>query len=194
MQDRDLQSLQKAFDKLEDSLNDNKRKLAELRRQLFKREVTDYTLTAQDGSQIALSQLFGNADELLLIHNMGKSCAYCTLWADGFNGIIHHLENRAPFVVVSPDDYQTQRDFYNSRGWKFRMFSAHGTTFFKDLDFEYETGKPMPGVSTFTKSADGKIYRIASAYFGPGDDFCSLWHLFDLLPRGVNDWSPKFKY
>ena len=194
MNDSDLKAIKEAFEKLEESLNDNKKKLAELRRQLFKIEVSDYTFTAQDGSQVRLSDLFGSSDELLLIHNMGKGCVYCTLWADGFNGVYQHLENRAPFVVVSPDDHETQREFYNSRDWKFRMLSSQGTSFFKDLGFESSRGGPLPGVSTFSKSTDGKIFRVSSAYFGPGDDYCNLWHLFDLLPNGINDWSPKYKY
>ncbi len=26
------------------------------------------------------------------------------------------------------------------------------------------------------------------------DDFCALWHIFDLLPGGAGDWDPKFTY
>ena len=32
-------------------------------------------------------------DRLLMIHNMGEACRYCTLWADGFNGFLPHLED-----------------------------------------------------------------------------------------------------
>jgi hypothetical protein len=28
----------------------------------------------------------------------------------------------------------------------------------------------------------------------PGDDFCTVWHRFDLLPEGADDWAPKFTY
>jgi DNA-binding transcriptional ArsR family regulator len=33
-----------------------------------------------------------------------------------------------------------------------------------------------------------------SASFSPGDDFCTVWHLFDLLPGGAGDWFPKIQY
>ena len=33
-------------------------------------------------------------DDLVVIHNMGASCAYCTLWGDGFNGVYEHLANK----------------------------------------------------------------------------------------------------
>jgi len=30
--------------------------------------------------------------------------------------------------------------------------------------------------------------------FNPGDDFCALWHIFDLLPGGAGDWQAKYRY
>jgi predicted dithiol-disulfide oxidoreductase (DUF899 family) len=171
-----------------------KEKLAELRRQLPRQEVKDYFLQGWDGKEAALSSFFGRKPDLILIHNMGKGCAYCTLWADEFNGILHHIENRAGFVVVSPNDPETQREFARSRGWKFKMYSFRGTTFNKDMGFENAKGGPRPGVSVFRKEADGKIHRVSYAGFGPGDDFCGVWHLFDLLAEGVNGWAPKFTY
>jgi len=194
MNENELLSIEDAIAKLELSLIDNKKKLAELRRSLLKKEVTDYTFKTHDGNEIHLSELFGDSDELILVHNMGQGCVYCTLWADGFNSLLPHLENRAAFVVVSPDDYNSQKEFYSSRNWKFRMYSSHNTSFFKDMGFESENGGPLPGVSTFAKTDAGKIFRIANASFGPGDDFCSVWHMFDLLPNGNKEWSPKYKY
>jgi predicted dithiol-disulfide oxidoreductase (DUF899 family) len=179
---------------LEESIVESRKKLADLRHRLPRENVNDYTFLGPDGGATKLSQLFGPRDELLLIHNMGKGCSYCTLWADGFNGFLRHLENRAAFVVISPDDPETQRVFAASRGWNFKMLSSKGTTFFKDMGFEKATGKPMPGVSTFQRDSEGLIYRVSKADFGPGDDYCAVWHLFELLPRGVNDWGPKFSY
>ena len=182
------------IERAEKELLEKKKELAELRRTLPKGEVTDYTFKTFDGEDVALASLFGDRDELLVIHNMGKSCRYCTLWADGFNGVAGHLNNRAAFVVVSPDDPKTQREFYESRGWKFNMVSAAESNFTKDMGFADKEGNPWPGVSTFEKSSEGKMYRTAKTSFGPGDDFCAVWHLFDLLPKGVNAWEPKYKY
>ena len=43
--------------------------------------------------ETTLLDLFGDRDTLLAIHNMGQGCRYCTLWADGFNGLLPHLES-----------------------------------------------------------------------------------------------------
>ncbi len=154
-------------------------------------EVKDYRFATPEGS-VKLAELFGDKEHLFVIHNMGASCPYCTLWADGFNGILPHLENRAAFVVASPDEPEKQQKFRDSRGWKFRMVSHQGTDFAGDMGYKREKGW-LPGVSVFKKT-DGRILRVSDTGFGPGDDFCTAWHLFDLIPEGADGWHPKFKY
>ena len=45
--------------------------------------IADYTFATADGP-VRLSQLFGDKDTLFVIHNMGRTCPNCTMWADGF--------------------------------------------------------------------------------------------------------------
>jgi hypothetical protein len=73
-------------------------------------EVADYHLTTLQGT-VRLSDLFGGKTDLILIHNMGTTCPNCTLWADGLNGIYHHLADRAAVVVSSPDPPEVQQRF-----------------------------------------------------------------------------------
>ena len=51
----------------------------------------------------------------------------------------------------------------------------------------------QPGVSAFKKEG-GKILRVGAADLGPGDDFCVVWHLFDLFPEGAGGWGPRYEY
>jgi hypothetical protein len=53
---------------------------------------------------------------------------------------------------------------------------------------------PHPGVSTFRLAKGGKIQRVSRAGFGPGDDFCPVWSLFDLLQDGSAGWGAQFEY
>lgn len=181
-------------DRLEKQIQKDKRRLVLLRQQLRPWPVADYEFTTGGGKKIKLSRLFGKSDELILIHNMGTRCPYCTMWADGFNGLYPHLADRCAFAVVSPDPPMVMREFARGRHWRFPIYSHAGTSFGKDLDFEGDQGAPWPGVSTFFKNPDGRIYRVAYTYFGPGDDFCAVWPLFDLLARGASKWAPKFSY
>lgn len=155
-------------------------------------EVGDYRFETPTGA-VALSQLFGKKRDLFVIHNMGTHCASCTMWADGFNGLYPHISDRAAFVVTSPNAPLIQAEFAASRGWVFPMISAGGTTFFADMGFENAAGRPMPGISAFQKQ-DGKIIRVSAAGFDTGDDYCTVWRLFDLLPEGVDGWRAKQTY
>jgi predicted dithiol-disulfide oxidoreductase (DUF899 family) len=172
-------------------ISDLRGKIRELQQSAEPQAVMDYTFATPDGP-VRLSQLFGDKASLFVIHNMGAGCPYCTLWADGFNGLLPHIENRAAFVVASPDDPQAQERFKASRDWNFRMVSHRDSTFAADMGYRRDDGW-LPGVSVFKKQG-GKIVRVADTSFGPGDDFCSTWHFFDLLPEGAAEWRPKYKY
>lgn len=174
-----------------------KARLTALRRKLPREAVTDYELLGPGGRRIRLSDLFGRKDDLIVIHNMGKACPYCTLWADGFNGLLPHLQDRAAFVVISGDTPAEQARFAKSRRWRLPMASSRGTSFARDMGYAAKDGSPLPGVSTFRRERRGgrsRLYRVANLPLGPGDDFCSLWHFFDLLQGGAGKWQPQYRY
>jgi predicted dithiol-disulfide oxidoreductase (DUF899 family) len=167
-------------------------KIRETRAAAKPEEVRDYEFATVTGP-VRLSALFGGRDDLILIHNMGSSCPSCTMWADGFNGVYAHLASRAAFVVSSPDPPEHQQRFAASRGWCFPMVSHRGTTFAADMGYRSASGGWMPGVSVFRRDG-GRIFRVSDALFDDGDDFCAVWHIFDLLPGGAAGWRPKVQY
>jgi hypothetical protein len=73
------------------------------------------------------------------------------------------------------------------------MVSHLGTTFAADMGYRSDQGAWRPGISVF-KRAGPKILRVSDAAWSPGDDFCTVWHFFDLLPDGAAGWSPKLSY
>lgn len=154
--------------------------------------VRDYVF-ATPGGNLRLVDLFGGRSDLIVIHNMGSSCPYCTLWADGFNGVYGHLENRAAFVVSSPDPPEVQQRFADGRGWRFPIVSHRDTSFAADMGYRASDGDFLPGVSIFKRDGD-RVLRVSDAGFSPGDDFCALWHIFAMLPDGAGTWRPKFQY
>ena len=184
---------------LENQVQELKLKLGEARRRAYQRAlVKDYAFRNADGSLARLSELFGDKRDLLVVHNMGKRCTYCTLWADGLNGVRRHLENRAAFVVCSPDEPPVMREFAASRGWGFRMVSAGPSAaggFNAEMGFgDTEDGSVWPGVSAFHLDEEGVILRTGSDQIGPGDHYCAVWHLLDLLKDGAAGWEPKYAY
>jgi predicted dithiol-disulfide oxidoreductase (DUF899 family)/AraC-like DNA-binding protein len=190
-------SIDDEIEALEQEVEAAKLRLVEARRRRPKEPVQDYVFKASDGSEVSLSELFGDKEDLIILHNMGTGCVYCTLWADGINGLTPHLSDRAAFVVVSPDKHEVQKRFADKRNWVFRMVSAHENDFTRDMGFWSDSGAytgPQPGISTFHKEPDGTINRIARTHLGPNDDFCALWPMFDMLEKGVNGWEAEYFY
>lgn len=171
---------------------DIRQKMRKAQAQIEPQEVANYIFQSPTGP-VSLAELFGAHDDLMVIHNMGRSCPSCTLWADGYNGIHPHVTSRAAFVVSSPDPPDVQQAFAASRGWKFPMVSHQGTSFAADMGYTSENGGWRPGISVFRRHG-AAIQRVSDAPLSPGDDFCTLWHFFDLLPEGAAGWSPKFSY
>lgn len=152
--------------------------------------VSGYTLTLADGSAATLASLFAGHTDLLIIHNMGRRCRYCSMWADGFIGLARHIERRCAFVLTSPDPAPVLAAFAKDRGWPFRCASIAGTSFAHDLGFEPTPGTYWPGASGFRLQDDGSVVRTGCARFGPGDDFCAAWPLFNLLRGGPAAFEP----
>lgn len=170
---------------VEKNIEDLRKKKIELNAKLAAMEVNDYTLKDRNGNDVSLSEMFGDNDHLILIHNMGKGCSYCTMWANGFKDTYKEVEKKAPFVLVCPDKPAVHKEFAESRGWDFRSYSAADTSFIADMGFEHtKDGKKYywPGVSVFEKDKDGKMKRVGRDFFGPGDLYCNIWHFIDLLP------------
>jgi len=177
--------------KIEKQLFELTTKLNELRKTTPGKEVQNYTFTTLDGD-VTLLDLFGEHDRLLVIHNMGQGCRYCTLWADGFNGFLPHLESAMAVVLVSKDPPDVQRTFANSRNWRFRLASHGGGPYIQEqtvMDGDNNT----PGAVVYERGVD-RIVRKNSAVFGPGDLYCSIWNLLGMAGLGAADWTPQYRY
>jgi len=177
--------------KIEQQLFDLTGKLNELRKTVSGEKVTNYTFDTLDG-EISLADMFGENDRLLLIHNMGQACRYCTLWADGFNGFLPHLESAMSVFLVSKDSPKTQRSFASSRNWRFRL-ASHGGGSYASEQTVVEGEANMPGAVVYERDGD-EITRKSSAVFGPGDLYCSVWNLLGLAGIGAGDWTPQYRY
>src|SRR5690348_9634223 len=97
--------------KIDEEITALKQKLSEARRRRPHEPVSDYQLQAANNQSVALSDLFGDKKDLLVIHNMGRSCRYCTLWADGLNALLPHIQDRTSIVLASPDTPDAQAAF-----------------------------------------------------------------------------------
>lgn len=176
-------------DRLEMEIMEKALTLAALRRAETPAEIRDYAFATLEG-ETTLSALFGGRGRLLVIHNMGQGCRYCTLWADGINGLLPHLEDAMAVALVSKDPPELQRRLAHDRGWRFRMASHGGGDYMKEQSIN---GANYPGAVVYERQG-ARILRRGRADFGPGDLYNPLWHLLALGGVGADDWTPQFHY
>ncbi len=165
--------------------------LQELRKANVGDEVPNYTFATLNG-EASLLDLFGSRDRLLVIHNMGQGCRYCTLWADGLNSFLPHLESAMSVVLLSRDPPDTQRRFANSRAWQYRLASHGGGEYISEQTvLEGQTN--MPGAVVYERSGS-TIRRKNACIFGPGDLYCSIWNFLALAGLDESNWTPQYRY
>jgi predicted dithiol-disulfide oxidoreductase (DUF899 family) len=160
-------------------------------------------------TSVRLSELFTSPERALVVQHVmyGKRqsspCPMCTLWIDGLNGVVRHIEQHADFVVAAAADPATLRAHARHRGWdNVRLLSCGGNTFQYDLAAENEAGEQDSTISVFTLAADGSPRHFYSAHPRMADDIpergidllSPLWHLLDLTPQGRGQWYAGLDY
>ena len=113
--------------------------LAERRQQLpWVRIDKDYRFDTANGSA-SLKDLFKGRSQLLIYHFMfgpdyTAGCPSCSSIADGFNGIVVHLENHdVAFAVVSKAPFAKLDAFKQRMGWSFDWASSFSSDFNSDF-------------------------------------------------------------
>jgi predicted dithiol-disulfide oxidoreductase (DUF899 family) len=179
------------IEQLQDEISTKIAKLNELQKNAAPTPVPNYEFQTLDGT-VKLLDLFAGKTSLFAIHNMGQGCRYCTTWADGINAFLPHLESEFAVVLLSKDPPEVQRAFANARGWRFRMASHGGGAYIREQSVI--AGKEnMPGIVSYVREGD-QVCKKNSAVFGPGDLYCSIWHILSLAGVGEQDWTPQYSY
>lgn len=171
---------------VEERINELILQLNELRRKAEPVEVEDYKFRTSEG-ETSLSELFGDDSQLLVIHNMGKRCTYCMLYADGIHGFLPHLESNLGVVLVTGEEPEVQAKFAASRGWKFRLASH------KELPYGEVADENAAGAVVYEKK-EGKIFMKNECGFFQDDLYGAVWSFLGLAGISPDDWSPEYEY
>jgi predicted dithiol-disulfide oxidoreductase (DUF899 family) len=195
---------EKEFTKLRDELNRQRRELPW--------EIVDkeYVLEGAEGKQ-ALPELFDGRSQLIVYHFMfdpvwEAGCQHCSFWADNFNPIVVHLNQRdVTMIAVSRAPYPKLAAYQKRMGWDFKWVSSFGTDFNfdyrvsfttdelerKDAVYNFKTLHPgMPereGASVFYKDPEGRVFHTYSTYARGIDMLNAAYHYIDLVPKGRDE-------
>lgn len=158
---------------------------------------------------VRLSELFSAPDRALVVQHVmyGKRqtspCPMCTMWVDGLDAVLPHIEQRADYVVVSAADPVSLRAHARARSWRnVRLLSCGDSTFQYDFCAEDEEGNQNSAISVFTLDADGSPRHFYSSHPQMADDvhergidlLSPVWNLLDLTPSGRGDWYASLEY
>lgn len=175
----------------------------------------EYIFEGPDGKQ-TLSELFDGRGQLVVYHFMfdpgwEAGCPSCSFWADNFNGIIVHLNQRdVTMIAVSRAPYSKIAAYRKRMGWDFKWMSSYNTDFNFDYDvsftseelaakkafYNFTTQDPhspeREGVTVFYKDPAGRIFHTYSAYARGIDMLNTAYHYLDLVPKGRNEDGNDF--
>ncbi len=197
---RALLAKEKEFTQLRDELSRQRRALP------WVRVERAYLFDTPKGRK-SLAQLFEGRSQLIVYHFMfgpdwDAGCRSCSFWADSFNGITAHLNQRdVTFVAVSRAPLRKLQAFATRLGWTFDWVSSLGNDFnfdfgvsftpeviaSKRIPYNYalhqSLGAEMPGISVFFRDRD-EVLHTYSCYARGLDMLNTAYHYLDLTPRG----------
>jgi predicted dithiol-disulfide oxidoreductase (DUF899 family) len=126
--------------------------LAQKRQQLpWVRIEKDYRFETDEGSA-SLADLFGGRSQLLMYHFMfgpeyTAGCPACSAIADGFNGVVVHLENHdVAMWTVSRAPLEKLQAYKRRMGWSFPWASSFGSDFNFDFNVSVTEEQQREGI------------------------------------------------
>jgi len=200
---------EKEFTILRDQLSQERRKLPWIAVD------KEYIFEGPKGKE-TLSELFDGRSQLIVYHFMfhpswDAGCSSCSFWADNFNGIIVHLNERdVTMIAVSRAPYNKLASYEKRLGWNFKWVSSYNTDFNFDYNISFrpeEIAKnegiynftiqdphspEREGVSVFYKDPEGRIFHTYSAYARGIDMLNVAYHYLDLVPKGRDEVGNEF--
>lgn len=174
-----------------------------------------YLFDGPNGKQ-TLSDLFDGRSQLIVYHfmydpNWDAGCPSCSFWADNFNGIVVHLNQRdVTMIAVSKAPYSKIGEYKKRMGWNFKWVSSYDNDFNFDYHVSFtpeelsekkafynyslqDTHSPeREGVSVFYKDTAGHVFHTYSAYARGIDVLNVAYHYLDLVPMGRDEDGHEF--
>lgn len=176
----------------------------------------DYRFDGPAGPE-TLAELFAGRSQLVVYHFMfdprhKEGCHGCSFWADNFNGVIAHLNQRdVTLLAVSRAPLKKLDAFKARMGWDFKWVSSGDSDFNYDFHvsftaeemkrgrayYNYRANhqvwmRDMPGISVFYKNPQGEIFHTFSCYSRGIDMQNTAYQYLDLVPKGRDEAHLEF--
>lgn len=120
-----------------------------------------YRLQTEQGSA-SLAELFRGRSQLIVYHFMfgpdyAAGCASCSSIADGFNGVVPHLEHHdVAFTLVSRAPIDKLLAYRKRMGWSVQWASSYGSDFGSDFHVRISEEEQRLGTAQYNFRQEGK--------------------------------------
>ncbi len=179
-----LLAKEKEFTRLRDELSRQRRDLP------WEAVSKNYVFDGPDGKQ-SLPEVFDGRSQLIVYHFMfgpdwDAGCPHCSRWADNFNGIIVHLNQRdVTMIAVSRAPYEKLAAYRKRMGWSFKWLSSFGSDFNFDyhVSFTPEEAAAKKAFYNFTMQDPGVYGAGRRQRLLQGPRWALVPHLLNLRPR-----------
>jgi predicted dithiol-disulfide oxidoreductase (DUF899 family) len=185
--------------------------LSKERRELPWEAVTKRYVFEGPSGRETLAELFDGRSQLVVYHFMfdaswDAGCPHCSHWADSFDRIIVHLNQRdVTMIAVSHAPFAKLAAYQKRMGWSFKWVSSFETDFNFDYHVSFtpqelakkdafynftrqDPGSPQrEGVSVFFKDSTGTVFHTYSTYARGIDAFSVDYQYLDLVPKGRDE-------
>lgn len=165
------------------------------------------------GGAKSLADLFDGRSQLIIYHFMlgpdwEAGCTGCSFLSDHVNGALPHLNHHdVTWVAVSRAPLGKIEAYKRRMGWRFPWVSSEGSDFNYDyhasftkeqiasgtVDYNFgplpadHAAPELPGLSTFVKEPDGRIFHTYSSYARGPEQLIGTLMILDRAPRGRNE-------
>jgi predicted dithiol-disulfide oxidoreductase (DUF899 family) len=200
---RQLLAQEKDFTRQRDELSRQRRALP------WVRIDKAYAFDGPNGRE-TLPALFDGRHQLVVYHFMFSpdwetGCKSCSFWADNFDGIVAHLNQRdVTFVAISRAPLPKLQAFATRMGWRFKWMSSSPCDFNFDFQVSFTpqdlagevtynfamhktSMSDLPGISVFYKDAEGTVFHTYSCYARGLDMLNAAYQVLDLVPKGRDE-------
>ena len=206
---KELLIKEKEFTRAREQINQKRRELP------WVRVDKEYVFNGPKGKQI-LSELFDGKSQLIVYHFMfgpdwEAGCPSCSFWADNFNNIVIHLNQRdVSMIAISRAPYDKIAAYQKRMGWNFHWVSSYDNDFNfdyhvsftreeltkKEVFYNYilqDTGiSDKEGISVFYKNPSGQIFHTYSTFERGIDAFNVAYDYLDIVPKGRDEEGYAF--
>ena len=201
---KELLAKEKEFTRLRDELGRTQRALP------WVKVDKEYVFEGPRGRE-TLGDLFEGRSQLVVYHFMfapdwEAGCKHCSFWADNFDEIIVHLNQRdVTMLAVSRAPYAKLAAYEKRMGWTFKWVSSGGGDFNFDYNVSFRPDElaqkkafynfklqdagesDREGMSVFYRRPDGTIFHTYSAHARGIDMLNTAYHYLELVPKGRDE-------